>query len=256
MNDFIINRLFGALVWPLKVVSCLPFFNCDDCGDSIIHVLVTLHNKMCQPIPYVKALKNNVIDNCKALLIKQRIITERFSWLLKVSSTEKMISTKFSIFLLLVILDCNNAVLARSLNPTRFFSSFYETNLKPVIIDNDSKDIGRKEFDAEAQKILEDLKKLTCLIVYPMPCTNIRLKITSSEGTRKTTAKPKQKRAKKNKNKVNFMLRPMKWNVTLKRNEDWNHKITFCCLLNKFNFNISSLHVIELQISGWCRSVY
>ena len=124
MNDFIINRLFGALVWPLKVVSCLPFFNCDDCGDSIIHVLVTLHNKMCQPIPYVKALKNNVIDNCKALLIKQRIITERFSWLLKVSSTEKMISTKFFIFLLMVILDCNNAVLARSLNPTRFLVVF------------------------------------------------------------------------------------------------------------------------------------
>ena len=74
-------------------------------------------------------------------------------------------------------LDCNNAVLARRLNPT-------------------------------------SLKKLICKIVYPMPCTNVQLKITLSEGTRKTTVKPKanQERAEKNKNKneeneINYMLR-------------------------------------------------
>ena len=84
-----------------------------------------------------------------------------------------MIANKFFIFLLMVTtLDCNNAVLARRLNPT-------------------------------------SLKKLICKIVYPMPCTNVQLKITLSEGTRKTTVKPKQERAEKNKNEneINYMLR-------------------------------------------------
>ena len=116
-----------------------------------------------------------VIDNDKALFINQRIIAERFSGLLRlrVSSIEKMIANKFFIFLLMVTtLDCNNAVLARRLNPT-------------------------------------SLKKLICKIVYPMPCTNVQLKITLSEGTRKTTVKPKQERAEKNKNEneINYMLR-------------------------------------------------
>ena len=117
-------------------------------------------------------------------------------------------------------LDCNNAVLARRLIPTSFFS-FYENDLKSGIIDDDPKDTGQEGFDdaqkidADAQKIMEDMKKFICQIVYPEPCTNLQLKITLSEDTQKTTVKPKrpkQKRAEKNKNKnkINFMLRPMK----------------------------------------------
>ena len=99
-------------------------------------------------------------------------------------------------------LDCNNAVLTGRLNPTSFFS-FYENDLKSGIIDNDSKDTD----DAQNQKIMEDMKKkLICKI------TNVQLKITLSESTRKTTVKPKQNRAEKNKNKyeeneINYMLR-------------------------------------------------
>ena len=99
-------------------------------------------------------------------------------------------------------LDCNNAVLARSLDPR----SFYENDLKSGIIDNDSKDTDA----ALNQKIMEDMKKkLICKIVYPMPCTNVRLKITLSESTRKTTIKPKQERAEKKieENEINYMLR-------------------------------------------------
>ena len=105
-------------------------------------------------------------------------------------------------------LDCNNAVLARRLIPTSFFN-FYENDLKSGIIDNDSKDTDA----ALNQKIMEDMKKkLICKIVYPMPCTNVQLKITLSEGTRKTTVKPKQERVEKNKNKneendITYMLR-------------------------------------------------
>ena len=169
----------------------------------------------------------NVIDNDKALFIKQRIIAERFSWLLRVSSIEKMISTKFFIFLLMVTtLDCNNAVLARRLNPRSFFS-FYEYDLKSGIIDNHSKDTD----DTQNKKIMDDMEKLICKIVYPMPCTNVQLKITLSKSTRKTTVKPKQERAEKNKNEneINYMLRVWdQWNVKDKRR--FSHKITFCCL--------------------------
>ena len=110
-------------------------------------------------------------------------------------------------------LDCNNPALARSLNPTRCFNCFYENDLKSGIIDDDSKDTGQEGFDADdAQKIMQDMKKFICQIVYPEPCTNLQLKITLTEDAQKTTVKPKQKRAEKNmnKNKINFMLRPMK----------------------------------------------
>ena len=123
----------------------------------------------------------------------------------------------------MVTLDCNNPALARSLNPTRCFNCFYENDLKSGIIDDDSKDTGQEGFDADdaqkidadAQKIMEDMKKFICQIVYPEPCTNLQLKITLTEDAQKTTVKPKrpkQKRAEKNKNKnkINFMLRPMK----------------------------------------------
>ena len=101
-------------------------------------------------------------------------------------------------------LDCNNAVLARRLNPRSFFS-FYEYDLKSGIIDNHSKDTD----DTQNKKIMDDMEKLICKIVYPMPCSNVQLKITLSKSTRKTTVKPKQEQAEKNKNEneINYMLR-------------------------------------------------
>ena len=117
----------------------------------------------------------------------------------------KMIATKVLIFLLMVTPDRNNSILAHRL----FFSSFYENHLKLGINDNDPKDTGQEGFDANdanAKKTMDKMKKLMCKIVYPMPCTNLLIKITSFEGTEKTTVKPEQKRLEEN----NFMFRQMK----------------------------------------------
>ena len=114
-----------------------------------------------------------------------------------------MISTKFFTFLLVVTLYCNNPILAHRL----FFSSFYENHLESDMIHNDSKDTGQV---ADEKKTMEKMKKLMCKIVYPMPCTNLRIKITSIESTEKTTFKPKQKRAEWKKDKMDFMFRQLK----------------------------------------------
>ena len=105
--------------------------------------------------------------------------------------------------------DRNNSILAHRL----FFSSFYENHLKLGINDNDPKDTGQEGFDANdanAKKTMDKMKKLMCKIVYPMPCTNLLIKITSIESTEKTTVKPEQKRAGENINKFNFMFRQLK----------------------------------------------
>ena len=114
-----------------------------------------------------------------------------------------MISTKFFIFLLLVTLD-KNGVLAR----LPFFS-FYQTDLESGIIETDPKGTGQRELP-DVQKTMEKMKKMMCKIVYPMPCTNLRIKITSFESTEKTTFKPKQKRAEWKMDKMDFMFRQLK----------------------------------------------
>ena len=105
--------------------------------------------------------------------------------------------------------DRNNSILAHRL----FFSSFYENHLESDMIDNDPKDTSQEGFDTDdvdTQKTMEKMKKLMCKIVYPMPCTNLLIKITSIESTEKTTFKPKQKRAEWKKDKMDFMFRQLK----------------------------------------------
>ena len=109
--------------------------------------------------------------------------------------------TKFFIFLLY----CSNGVLAR----LPFFS-FYQTDLESGIIETDPKGTGQRELPDDVQKTMEKMKKMMCKIVYPMPCTNLRIKITSFESTEKTTIKLQQKRAEWKKDKMDFMLRQLK----------------------------------------------
>ena len=101
--------------------------------------------------------------------------------------------------------------LARRLNPTGFVLAKIileeEKDMKSDI-NNDPKDTGQEELEDQAQKIMDDIKKLICQMVFPRPCENLQLEISSSE--RKTSDKPRQKRAENVKSSINFMLRPMK----------------------------------------------
>ena len=102
--------------------------------------------------------------------------------------------------------------MARRLNPTGFVLAKIvlteEKDMKSGIIDDDPKDTAQEELEDQAQKIMEDMKKLICRMVFPRPCENLQLEISSSE--RKTNDKPRQKRAENVKSSINFMLRPMK----------------------------------------------
>ena len=101
--------------------------------------------------------------------------------------------------------------MARRLNPTGFVLAKIileeEKDMKSDI-HNDPKDTGQEELEDQAQKIMDDIKKLICQMVFPRPCEDLQLEISSSE--RKTSDKPRQKRAENVKSSINFMLRPMK----------------------------------------------
>ena len=88
-----------------------------------------------------------------------------------------------------------------------------ENDLKSGIIDHDLE----KKAGTTGHQIMEDLKKLICMMAYPrlVTCSNLQLEITSSdesnyEDKRQTTVKPRPKRADTNYDNIDFEIRIMK----------------------------------------------